>query len=116
MWTCVSLLAVILSVCWRKVAFWLGAFIFVWLYAVPIADIANGAMPYLAGENTDFYNAFGPPTVAFGAAVGALGGIAALVGYWVQRRLYGDYALSGAAYVILGGVVAVMAVLMSVGF
>jgi hypothetical protein len=103
MWTCVSLVAVMLSGWRRRYPFWLGAFVFVWLYAAPLADIANTAIPYLAGKNNDFASAFGAPTVAAGAAVGAFGGVAVLVGYWVQRRLYGDYALSGVAYLILGG-------------
>ena len=114
MWACVSLMAAVLSLRKQPYPFPLASFIFVWLYTAPLADIANTAIPYLAGKNNDFASAFGPPTMSSFAATGAFGAISALLGYYLQRRLYGDYALSGVAYVVLGGALATVGVLMLV--
>ncbi len=114
MWTGVSLVAVMLSVRKRPYPFALASLVFVWLYTAPLADIANTAIPYLTGKNNDFTSAFGPPTMSSFAAAGAFCGISALLGYYLQRRLYGDYALSGVAYVVLGGALATVGVLMLV--
>jgi hypothetical protein len=79
--------------------------IFVWFYIVPAVETSNTALPYAAyGARNDFFGAFGPPTVDLALGILLAGFGAAVLGYPVQRRLYGERALSFGAYAVLTGV------------
>jgi hypothetical protein len=80
---------------------WLASLIFIWLYVAPLGEIANAAVPYLGGESNDLTEPFGPPTAGKWLGVIALIGVSSVLGFPLQRRLYGVRALSGQAYMIL---------------
>jgi len=101
LWVLVSGLAVLLSFRGRPYRPWTASGIFVWVFLVPLADIANTAFPFLQGGRNDFLAAFGLPS----ASAWALTVLATLASVWlgfgVQARLYRERALSGRAYTIL---------------
>ena len=101
MWLAAGTLAAVLSLSRRKFPFVLASFVFIWLYVAPAADIANTAFPYILGSKNDFFSIFGRPSPALATtlAVCCLAYIA--VGFFVQRRLYRQDALSGKAYLAL---------------
>lgn len=92
--------------------FGLASTLFVWAYAVPILDIANAAWGYVLANRGDFSVAFGPATFGGTAAILLAGVALALLGYPVQRGLYGARALRGGGYFVLATLAAagVMAV------
>jgi hypothetical protein len=75
--------------------------LFVWLFVVPITDIGNAVLPYLAGADNDLSSVFNGPGMIH--AVAALAVLAFVVpwGFLVQRRLYGDKSVSFSAYGVL---------------
>ncbi len=101
MWLTASTSAAVLSLSRYKFPFVLASFIFVWLYVAPAADIANTAFPYVLGSRNDFFSVFSGPSPALTTtlAVCCLAYVAA--GFFVQRRLYRQDALSGKAYLAL---------------
>ena len=104
-----SLLAGVLSFRRRAWPFWAASTVFVWLFIVPVADIANTAVPYaLCGSLNDFHRAFGPSSPSIAVALLASGASVACYGYWLNRRLYRDRAVGLPAYcglVVLAGLV-----------
>jgi hypothetical protein len=101
-WALFCLVAGILSLRRRRWPFWFASTLFVWLFIVPLADIANTALPYLAfGSDNDFRHAFGPPRPAFALAAGICGVVAAVYGYLLNQRLYRDRAVGIFAYCVL---------------
>ena len=75
---------------------------FVWLFVVPVADIANTAIPYaLWNTYNDFHRAFGHSSPYISTALLVLGLSVAWYGYWLNRRLYCARAVGFPAYCIL---------------
>jgi len=101
MWLAANTFAAVLSLSRRRFPFLLASFVFVWLYVAPAADIANTAFPYVLGSRNDFSNVFGgpSPSVTLTLAVCCLAYVVA--GFFIQRRLYRQAGLSGAAYLAL---------------
>jgi len=101
-WTSFCLIAGLLSL--RKTAwhFWIASTIFVWLFIVPFADIANAAIPYLLWNNdNDFQQAFGPSQPSFVLIAIILGIVALIYGFIINKRLYRERALGFPTYCIL---------------
>jgi hypothetical protein len=67
--------------------------LFVWGYCVPLADIAWSAGPWLLGEDNDLLYALGRPDPLWLIAWGSCFAAALVVGFALQRRLYGPDAL-----------------------
>lgn len=88
-----------------KVSYWSASLLYVWVFVIPVADIANTAFPYLAGKENDFLYAFGQPTILIGLMITSLAIVATIAGYYVQRRLYREDSLGIFPYVALSGVV-----------
>jgi len=86
----------------RSWSYAIASILFVWLFIVPMADIANAAIPYvLHNADNDLRHAFGevkPLAWAIGLTAGML---LAAAGYWIQRRLYRERAIRLPAYAIL---------------
>ncbi len=101
MWLAASTFAAVLSLSRRKFPFVLASFIFVWLYVAPAADIANTAFPYVLGSRNDFFSVFGKPSPALTATLVVCCMVYVAAGFFVQRRLYRQDALSGRAYLAL---------------
>ena len=82
--------------------FWAASTIFVWLFIVPLADIANTAIPYVLWNTfNDFHRAFGPVGLSFSVLAVVLGLLASWYGYLLNRRLYRDRAVGLPAYCVL---------------
>lgn len=78
-----------------------ASFLFCWAFAAPLADVANAALPYLLGSSTDFRFALGHPSLAISLLI-VFGGMGAvIVGYYLQRRLYGSHSLGRRSYIAL---------------
>jgi len=101
LWLALVGLACLLSLRRRAYSFGAASSIFFWLYVVPLGDIGNTAFPYLRGSYNDFtypfllYHSLIP-----GVAVASVL-LAVVLGFGVQRRLYGESALSLGAYLVL---------------
>ncbi|HEY1051751.1 MAG TPA: hypothetical protein VGE39_18395 [Prosthecobacter sp.] len=108
LWLGFAALAMLLSLRRRKYAYWQASILYLWLFVVPLADIANAAFPYLRGQHNDFHSAFGPPSVYDEPLVGLACVMAITIGYWLQRRLYREEGLGLAAYLVLSTVMVVM--------
>ena len=63
----------------RELRFSVGAFMFVWLFALPLADIAFALSGYLMGGRNDLFTAFGAVS---GAAVAAAIGLVVVAFVW----------------------------------
>ena len=101
-WVCSCLLAGILSLRRSVWPFWCSSTIFVWLFILPLADIANTAAPYfLCDTDNDFRHAFGPSQTTFAvvAMVFAVG--VAICGFLLNKRLYRDRSVGFPAYCAL---------------
>ena len=101
LWLAIAALACALSARRRPFPRWAAGTIFLWLFAAPLADIANAAFPYLLGADNDLYRAFGPPTASAWLAVFAGTCGAVLVGFYLQKQLYRGEGLSWSAYALL---------------
>jgi hypothetical protein len=91
-----------LSLARRRWRHWSASTVFVWLWLVPLGDVANAALPYAAGARNDLRGAFGPPTPWSLIPLAVLGLAAAAAGFWLQRRLYAKRAIGWPAYLALG--------------
>lgn len=112
-WVLLCLLAGLLSLRRNKWPFWFASTVLVWLFIVPLADIANAVVPYLFMDaNSDFRDALGPARPQFVVAAGIFGLAAASYGYSLNRRLYRDRAAGFPAYCVLAAtaLVAVVAI------
>jgi hypothetical protein len=101
MWLAASIFAAVLSLSRYKFSFVLASFVFVWLYVAPAADIANTAFPYVMGSRNDFFGLFGGPSPSVTLILAACCLAYVIAGFFIQRRLYRQDALSGAAYLAL---------------
>jgi hypothetical protein len=102
-WLLFMLLAGALSLRARPYPHWVASTIFIWMFVVPLGDIAWAAGPYLfeAGNVNDLTDAFGPPTRMVSMLI-VLFCIASVVfGMIVQQRLYRERALSASSYTLL---------------
>ena len=88
---------------------WLASTIFIWLFLVPLADLAYASIQYiLFGSDNDLFQAFGHPRLVIRIAFAIGGCVLAALGYIVQNRLYGTLALSMCAYLGLGTLAAIL--------
>ena len=96
------IIAGILSLKKKPWNFLCASTIFIWLFVVPIADTANAAIPYiLHNANNDLKQAFGSVQSSF-IFMGIIFGIVAIVyGFFLNKQLYRERALSLSAYSIL---------------
>ena len=108
LWVFLSLWVLALSRRARPFSRSAAPFLWIWLYVVPLADVANAAFPYLLGGDNDFRTAFGAPGIAAWLGIGLAGWMVCLGGYPIQRRLYRGDALSAAAYGVLVAVVVIL--------
>jgi len=101
LWLLLMLMAGVLSLKTNPHLPWASSTIFIWMFAVPLGDIANAALPYLFGSQNDFTDAFGYATSLEWALI-VLFGIASVVfGMIVQERLYRERALSVIGYALM---------------
>ena len=108
-WLFLCFLAVIISLRRSPWPFWAGSTIFVWLFIVPLADIANTAVPYVLWDSdNDFRSALGPTRPSILAGVVAFGLLSAGLGFILQKRLYRERAVGLAAYCVLASTGALM--------
>lgn len=101
MWLMMAGLAWLLSLRRQHWGFGMASAIFVWLYVVPLADIANAALPWMHGSDNDFFQAFGSPMNLDALLIDLSIIVAVLIGYGVQVRLYGERRLSKRCYTLL---------------
>ncbi len=102
-WLLFAILALVLGRARSTGGYWKASLIYMWLFVVPLADIANTAFPYLAGRQNDFSSAFGPPTIFGTMLILFLASMSLVVGYDLQSRLYGQNGLKGPSYAALSG-------------
>ena len=100
----------------RAYPYWLAGMIFLWLFIIPLGDIANAALPFLFGALNDFHRAFGPPKWFHGLAFMAMFIATVLAGFHLQRRLYRERRLSIKAYGVLSGLAAILILLFIAAF
>ncbi len=100
MWFGCMLVVGISAILVRMWPWWLASSLFVWGYAGPFADIVNAWWPWLHGRDNDLMSAFGQPGVIGSVALVIAYPIAALAGYFIQKRLYRMRALSILTYAI----------------
>lgn len=101
-WILLCLVAGLLSVRNRPWPFWAASGIFVWLFIVPLADIANAAIPYAALDSyNDLRSAFGPRRLPAIVGLAALGVLSVGLGFFLQKRLYRETAVGLPAYLVL---------------
>lgn len=102
MWLALSIVALILGKI-RNWNFTIASLIFVWLFVIPLADIANALLPWMFfNKANDLYYAFGsselilllPLTIA---AIGVIYSI----GYRLQKTLYRERSLLFLPYTML---------------
>lgn len=73
--------------------------VFVWLFIVPVADIANACIPYvLWNADNDLQQAFGTVTWSACNVAAAVGVLVVWAGYLLQRRLYRERRIGLPAY------------------
>jgi hypothetical protein len=102
LWTTCCLSAIVVAIANRRLSFCMSSTIFIWLFLVPLADIANAAIPYLLGDKNDFLFAFGKPNSLMLALIASAAGLAAITGFYLQKRLYQKESLGILGYSILG--------------
>lgn len=96
------LVALVLAARGRRWSFSVASAIFVWLFIVPVADIANASIPYLIrNADNDLRHAFGEVNPVAWVFAATLAMALAAVGYWIQSRLYRERAIRLPAYGIL---------------
>jgi hypothetical protein len=101
LWLLLILLAGVLSLKTNPFMPWVSSTIFIWMFVVPLGDIANAAIPYLLGSLNDFRDAFGFPTGLQWALIVLFGIASAVFGMVMQRRLYRERALSVIGYTLM---------------
>lgn len=101
MWVGFMIGSIVLAALRRGYPFAVASLVFLWCYIGPWLDILNTADGWAAGGSNDFAHAFGEPTTLGVGAFGVGSVVAMSVGYFVQRRLYGDRAVGPGGYVLL---------------
>jgi len=83
--------------------FWAASSIFVWLFLAPISDIAYAALAQMrAVEGTDLSRVFGAPSLEATLGFILYGLVMASLGFFAQKQLYRERALSVTAFCLLG--------------
>ena len=102
-WLILMLMAGGLSLRVTPYPHWAASTIFIWMFVMPLGDIALAAGPYLfeSGNTNDFTDAFGPPTRMIALLIILFGIASAAFGMRIQQRLYREHALSGISYILL---------------
>lgn len=96
------LVAMVLAARGRRWSFSVASAIFVWLFIVPVADIANASIPYLfRNAANDLRQAFGEVNLTPWVLAVTMTMALVAVGYWIQSRLYRERAVRLPAYGIL---------------
>lgn len=108
LWFLLVIVTSVLSLRGQKFGYWKASVLYLWLFVVPLADIANTAFPYLVGRDNDFRSAFGQPSLFVGLIISLLVAITVLGGYCVQSRLYREDSLCASSYLALSTVALVM--------
>ncbi|MHC4248855.1 MAG: hypothetical protein ACYS9X_06980 [Planctomycetota bacterium] len=101
LWVAIAGAALLTSFLKARWPVWAGSTLFVWCYVVPLADVGNTAVGWLAGSMNDFGSAFGPAGPLGFLATGLAVVIAIVTGYPLQKRLYERRALVLPAYGLL---------------
>jgi hypothetical protein len=101
MWLLLMLMAGVLSLKTKPHLPWASSTIFIWMFVVPLGDIANAALPYLLGSLNDFTDAFGYPTSLEWALIVLFAIASAVFGMILQQRLYRERALSLTGYTLM---------------
>ena len=112
-WLLLCLLTGALSLRPRPWPFWFASTLFVWCFIVPLADIANAALPYLVWtSDNDLLHAFGQPALSIAAVLGIGATVLVCLGFPIQRRLYRERAVGLGAYSLLAacGAVGIIAI------
>ncbi len=94
MWAGLMALVMLASLRGRPWPFWVASTLFVWGFAVAYGDIAYAWLGWLSGAPNDLGRTFGAAGPEMAAALAAVSLVVAVLGYFVQRRLYGGRALS----------------------
>lgn len=92
----------IVAFCFDSIPFWLGSSIFAWGWIASFGNIGIGTSGYLRENRlSDLSKVFGP--VQPGTSILLLGImiLGAILGFYLQERLYRERALSGRAYFLL---------------
>jgi hypothetical protein len=79
--------------------------IYVWLFLVPVFDLAYAGISYQLGARNDFYYLFGRPSLMSSYVIGFLAALLACTGYVLQVRVYQSQKLSVPAYAVLAALV-----------
>ncbi len=101
LWTSVAFVADAISRCARPESFGRRSVVFIWLFAIPIADIVYAVVPYLLGASNDMVHVFGAP--GWQACALSLWALltACVWGFQVHCRLYGKDSLGPGRYTLL---------------
>lgn len=76
--------------------------IFIWFFIVPVGDLFFASIPFvLFGSKNDFFDVFGAPTFNIRLLFICGGCFITIIGYLLQRRLYGSLALSICSYLYM---------------
>jgi hypothetical protein len=104
MWGTMAGIVVLIALASSRLPHAIASTLFLWLYLVPLLDIANAAIGWLVGAGGDLAHALGPPDQLGAGAMLCFAAAAYAATYFVQRRLYGNRALSAPAYVLISAV------------
>jgi hypothetical protein len=101
MWGSLATLGVMLAILPLRWPHAIASTVFVWLYVVPLLDIAYQSVLWVGGSRNDLRNALGPPDVFAEIGIVFSAGVCFAIGWIVQRRLYRENGLSLAGYLFL---------------
>lgn len=115
LWLSLAVVACLLCLRTTTFSYRSASVVFLWLFVIPLADVAHAAFPFLAGGVNDYASAFGRPAAASAVAIAIATIVAWMSGYFVQLRLYREHALTVLAYAILSTVALLMVFGVTVG-
>lgn len=98
----IALMAFLVAFIFRSVPFWFGSSLFVWGWIASFGNIGIGVAGYLRGNRRgDLFKVFGEASVGPASMLLATMAVGCVLGYFIQRRLYGQGALTVRAYGLL---------------
>lgn len=101
-WCCLMLLAFCVSFFHLPKYFLIHSSIFIWLFFLPLADIALAALPYaIFQQQNDFYDALGKPSYFIQLTIYAFSIAAVGLTWFVHKNLYRENALSKKSFTFL---------------
>ena len=100
-WLLLVLMAGVLSRTSKPYPHWIASTIFIWMFVVPLGDIAMPALGYFFGSTNDFTSAFGSPTRVSSMLIVLFGIMSVAYGMVIQQRLYRERALSAISYTLM---------------